>query len=106
MISVASNVAPKAVADMVHAALRGDWATARALHRQYYRLFTDLFLDTNPIPVKAAMAMMGQMRGDLPPAAVRDERETVKDYAEALCNGIRTDLDFRFAICDWMVEHE
>lgn len=60
VISVASNVAPKAVADMVHAALRGDWETARRLHRQYYRLFTDLFLDTNPIPVKAALAMMGQ----------------------------------------------
>lgn len=59
VVSVASNVAPKAVADMVHAALAGQWEKARALHRQYYRLFTDLFLDTNPIPVKAAMAMMG-----------------------------------------------
>ncbi len=59
VISVASNVAPKAVAGMVHAALAGDWVRARALHQQYYRLFTDLFLDTNPIPVKAAMAMMG-----------------------------------------------
>ncbi|OQA26838.1 MAG: 4-hydroxy-tetrahydrodipicolinate synthase [Verrucomicrobia bacterium ADurb.Bin345] len=59
VISVASNVAPKAVADMVHAALQGDWQPARELHRRYYRLFTDLFLDTNPIPVKAALAMMG-----------------------------------------------
>jgi 4-hydroxy-tetrahydrodipicolinate synthase len=59
VISVASNVAPKAVADMVHAALKGNWAEARALHQKYYRLFTDLFVDTNPIPVKAAMAMMG-----------------------------------------------
>lgn len=61
VISVASNVAPKAVADMVHAALKGDWKTARELHRKYYRLFTDLFLDTNPIPVKAALAMMGRI---------------------------------------------
>ena len=59
VISVVSNVAPKPVADMVHAALKGDWAEARALHLKYYRLFTDLFIDTNPIPVKAAMAMMG-----------------------------------------------
>jgi 4-hydroxy-tetrahydrodipicolinate synthase len=59
VISVASNVAPKAVADMVHAALKGSWSEARALHQKYYRLFTDLFVDTNPIPVKAAMAMMG-----------------------------------------------
>lgn len=59
VVSVASNVAPKAVADMVRAALKGNWAEARALHLKYYRLFTDLFLDTNPLPVKAAMAMMG-----------------------------------------------
>ena len=59
VVSVASNVAPKPVADMVHAALKGNWAEARALHLKYYRLFTDLFIDTNPIPVKAAMAMMG-----------------------------------------------
>ncbi len=59
VISVASNVAPQAVADMVRNALAGDWTTARELHRRYYSLFVELFLDTNPIPVKAAMAMMG-----------------------------------------------
>ncbi len=59
VISVASNVAPKMVADMVHHALHERWAEARALHLKLYRLFTDLFIDTNPIPVKAAMAMMG-----------------------------------------------
>ena len=61
VISVASNVAPKPIADLVHAALRGDWPAAQALHRQYYRLFTDLFLDTNPVPVKAALAMQGKI---------------------------------------------
>ena len=59
VVSVASNIAPKPVADMTYAALKGNWAEARALHLKYYRLFTDLFIDTNPIPVKAAMAMMG-----------------------------------------------
>ena len=59
VISVASNIIPAEVAGMVHSALDGDWATACALHRRYWRVFTDLFLDTNPIPVKAAMAMMG-----------------------------------------------
>jgi len=59
VVSVASNVAPKPVADMVHAALKGHWPEARALHLKYYRLFTDLFIDTNPIPIKAAMAMTG-----------------------------------------------
>jgi 4-hydroxy-tetrahydrodipicolinate synthase len=57
VISVASNVAPKAVADLVHAAAEGRWQDARALHYRYYRLFTDVFLETNPIPIKAAMEM-------------------------------------------------
>ena len=61
VISVASNVAPRPVADLVHHALAGRWAEARALHLKYYRLFTDLFLDTNPIPVKTALAMMGKI---------------------------------------------
>jgi 4-hydroxy-tetrahydrodipicolinate synthase len=61
VISVASNVAPRAVSDLVHHALAGRWAEALALHRKYYRLFTDLFLDTNPIPVKTALAMMGRV---------------------------------------------
>jgi len=61
VISVASNVAPEPVARMVRLALEGRWDDARALHGKYYRLFTGLFLDTNPIPVKAALAMTGQI---------------------------------------------
>ncbi len=61
VISVASNVAPKPVADMVHFALGGEWDEARALHKKYFGLFSDLFIDTNPIPVKAALAMMGRI---------------------------------------------
>jgi 4-hydroxy-tetrahydrodipicolinate synthase len=59
VISVASNIAPKPVADLVHHALKGEWNEARAMHLKYYRLFTDLFIDTNPVPIKAAMAMKG-----------------------------------------------
>ena len=61
VISVSSNVIPAEVTRMVHAALDERWAEARALHRKYYRLTTDLFVDANPIPVKAALAMMGQI---------------------------------------------
>lgn len=61
VISVASNVAPGPVTEMTHLALAGQWDAARALHFKYYRLFCDLFIDTNPIPVKAAMAMMGMI---------------------------------------------
>ncbi len=61
VISVAANVAPRAVADMVHAARDGRWTDAQDGHRRLHRLFRDLFLDTNPIPVKAALALMGQI---------------------------------------------
>lgn len=59
VISVASNVVPDAVVRLTHLALEGNWEEARAVHRQYYQLFCDCFLDTNPIPIKAAMAMAG-----------------------------------------------
>ena len=59
VISVASNVAPRAVADLVHAAAAGRWDEARRLHYQYYGLFNDVFIETNPIPVKAAVEMIG-----------------------------------------------
>ena len=60
VISVASNIIPKAVSNMVHAALAGDWATAGELHATYHRLFCELFIETNPVPVKSALSMMGK----------------------------------------------
>ena len=59
VISVASNLIPGELSAMVGAALAGDFAAALALHRKYYRIFKDLFIETNPIPIKAAMAMAG-----------------------------------------------
>lgn len=59
VISVASNVVPDRVSAMVHAALNGDWPAATRRHQRLFPLFRDLFIETNPIPVKAAMAMMG-----------------------------------------------
>jgi 4-hydroxy-tetrahydrodipicolinate synthase len=61
VISVASNVIPRQVARMVRAAAAGDYARARRLHDQWHSLFRDLFIETNPGPVKAALAMMGQI---------------------------------------------
>ncbi len=61
VISVASNVAPRPVADMVRAFAQGKIEAARALHAQLYPLFKDLFIETNPIPVKAALVMMGRI---------------------------------------------
>lgn len=61
VISVASNIIPDQVSAMVHAALEKRWDDARADHHRLFRLFEDLFLETNPIPVKTAAAMMGHM---------------------------------------------
>ena len=61
VISVASNVAPALVSKMINAALAGDMAGAAALHKRLYHLFRDLFIDTNPIPVKCALALMGRI---------------------------------------------
>lgn len=61
VVSVASNVIPKEMGDMVRAALAGDFAAAGALHRRYYPLFHDLFIDTNPVMVKEALALMGRI---------------------------------------------
>ena len=61
VISVASNVIPREMGDMVRAALAGDFATARRVHAKFYPLFHDLFIDTNPVMVKEAMWLMGRL---------------------------------------------
>jgi 4-hydroxy-tetrahydrodipicolinate synthase len=61
VISVASNVIPRPVAQMVAAFAKGNVKAALKLHQQYYPVFKDLFIETNPVPVKAALAMMGQI---------------------------------------------
>ncbi len=59
VISVASNVAPAAVSDMVNALLVGDWERGRELHYELLPLFRALFVETNPIPVKTAASILG-----------------------------------------------
>ena len=61
VISVASNVIPRQVAQMVRAFASGRTRAALKLHQKYYPLFKDLFIETNPVPVKAALAMLGQI---------------------------------------------
>jgi 4-hydroxy-tetrahydrodipicolinate synthase len=59
VISVASNVAPREVSTMVRAFAAGDARKALQIHQKMYPLFKDLFIETNPVPVKAALAMLG-----------------------------------------------
>jgi 4-hydroxy-tetrahydrodipicolinate synthase len=61
VVSVASNIIPREVANMVKAFQTHRPALALKLHDKYYPVFKDLFVETNPLPVKAALAMMGMM---------------------------------------------
>ena len=62
IISVVANIVPRDVAEMSHAFLNGDWKRARELHLKIFPLSQAMFLETNPIPVKTALAMMGKIR--------------------------------------------
>ena len=75
VITVTANVAPTDMANMVLAALKGDFEQARTLHFKLTPLFSALFLETNPIPVKAALAIMGKMSEEvrLPLTPLADE---------------------------------
>lgn len=66
VISVASNVIPREMSDLVAAALGGDYTKARAVHQRFYPLMSAfLKLDTNPVPVKTALALKGMVGPNL-----------------------------------------
>lgn len=81
VISVVANILPKEVAEMTHAALDGDWKRARELHWKLFPICRAMFVETNPIPVKEAMAMLGMIRAEwrLPMCPMSDaNRERVR----------------------------
>jgi len=61
VISVASNVVPREMSDMVRLALAGDFVRAREAHNRLYPLFRDLFIDVSPVMAKEALAMTGRI---------------------------------------------
>jgi 4-hydroxy-tetrahydrodipicolinate synthase len=61
IVSVASNEIPHEMATMTRAALNNDWAAARSIHRKYLPLMQANFIESNPLPVKAVLAMMGKI---------------------------------------------
>jgi len=65
VISVVANIVPRDVADLTRAFLSGDWKRARELHLKLFPLCQAMFCETNPIPVKTAMALMGMINGEL-----------------------------------------
>ena len=87
VISVASNVAPKEVTEMVEAAMKGDYATARVLHHRLFPLFKACFVESNPIPAKAALEQLGVIGG-----TVRLPLATASDATKALMQKVLADL--------------
>lgn len=79
VISVVSNVAPGAMADLYDAFAMGEVARAREIHFRLWPLMQALFIETNPIPAKTALAMMGKIREEfrLPMCAMSDASRKV-----------------------------
>ena len=85
IVSVASNAVPAELSKMTRAALNNDWTSARKLHRKYLPLVQALFIESNPMPVKAVLAMMGRIEESyrLPMVPVKTQtKERLKIVAE------------------------
>ena len=87
VISVLANIIPNTVHDMTKAALNGDYKKAQSLQLDYLKLANNLFIETNPIPVKTALNLMGKKVGPLRlPLYEMDSKNeeilknTLKDY--------------------------
>jgi len=91
VISVVSNEAPAEMAAMMSSALRGDFTEARALHFRLLPLMRANFIETNPVPVKTALHLMGRCGPDLRPPLGQPDPATVSRLREALSEaGIAT----------------
>jgi 4-hydroxy-tetrahydrodipicolinate synthase len=84
VISVASNVAPGAVSEMVRALVEGDRERGRELHYQLLPLFRALFVETNPIPVKTAASLLGLCSDEMRLPLVPMEGENLRVLQETL----------------------
>lgn len=84
VVSVVGNIIPKDVKAMVEAFGRGDIKKARELNNKMLPLVKAMFIETNPIPVKAAMAMMGLIDGEIRLPMTTPEGETLKKLREEM----------------------
>ena len=87
IISVSANAIPKEVKAMVTAINNGDWAAAKEMHLNLLKFHNTMFIESNPVPVKTALALMGKMRADvrLPLVAMGDNtlatlKSVLSDY--------------------------
>ncbi len=87
IVSVASNIIPKDMHDLTEFALKGDFEKAGKLHYQFLPLFKGIFIETNPIPIKAALAIKGMIKESyrLPMCEMKNEnREKLRKILEEL----------------------
>jgi 4-hydroxy-tetrahydrodipicolinate synthase len=86
-ISVVANEVPLEFAQLVHTALSGDFATAKEIHYKIFALMNANFSETNPIPVKTALALMGKIKEQfrLPLVPMEDKNRT---YMQEVLKGL------------------
>ncbi|MFA6599847.1 MAG: 4-hydroxy-tetrahydrodipicolinate synthase [Candidatus Omnitrophota bacterium] len=84
VISVTANIVPGLVREMVHLALDGHWDRARVVHRKLHTISKVLFIETNPIPVKTALGLMGRISPELRLPLCAMSPENRKKLAQAL----------------------
>ena len=87
VISVTSNVAPHDMAAMMEAALAGDVALANTLHYKLFPLMQAMFYDTNPVPAKKGLELMGKIKSGLPRLPLAPMNEAI----EAKLRGARSE---------------
>ena len=100
---MASNVIPREVSQMVNAFATGNAEEAHgSLHAKYYPLFKDLFIETNPVPVKAALAMMGLIEEEyrlplvpMSPKNCAKLRATMKACGDFIIGDWRSEMEAR-----------
>ena len=89
VISVTANILPAKVAALCKAAAIGDIAEARSLHYELMDINDSLFIDTNPIPVKAALHLMGKIENELRGPLLELSKDTLERLKKAMaCHGL------------------
>ena len=89
VISVTANILPAKVAALCKAAAIGDIAEARSLHYELMDINDSLFIDTNPIPVKAALHLMGKIENELRGPLIELSKDTLEGLKKAMaCHGL------------------
>jgi len=91
LVSVASNEVPRLMKQMVSAALRGDFAGARTINNRLLPLLTGNFIESNPIPVKTAMKMMGVLENDTVRSPLAPITEANRERLKAILDEVHAE---------------